>query len=63
MYKRQIKDTVGAGDSFTSIFLHGLINELPLDISMQRAADFAGLICQNSGAVPGDLAIYEKFKF
>jgi fructokinase len=58
-----IIDTVGAGDSFTSIFLHGLINELPLDISMQRAADFAGLICQNSGAVPSDLAIYEKFKF
>jgi fructokinase len=59
---KNIKDTVGAGDSFTSLFLHGIIHELPLDHAMQRAADFAGAICQTSGAVPGDLSIYEKFK-
>lgn len=57
-----IKDTVGAGDSFTSLFLHGVINKLPLELSMQRAADFAGMICQTSGAVPSDLKMYEKFK-
>ncbi|MAW65948.1 MAG: hypothetical protein CMD18_07120 [Flavobacteriales bacterium] len=60
---KNIKDTVGAGDSFTSLFLHGIIHELPLDYAMQRAADFAGVICQTSGAVPRDLSIYEKFKF
>ena len=60
---KNIKDTVGAGDSFTSLFLHGVINKLPLELSMQRAADFAGMICQTSGAVPSDLSIYEKFKF
>ena len=58
-----IKDTVGAGDSFTSLFLHGIINNLPLDLAMQRAADFAGDICQTSGAVPDDLTVYEKYKF
>ena len=59
---KNLKDTVGAGDSFTSLFIHGVINELPLEVSMQRAADFAGMICQTSGAVPSDLSIYEKFK-
>jgi len=60
---QNIQDTVGAGDSFTSVFLHGVIHELPLSEAMQRAADFAGVICQTSGAVPDDLMVYEKFKF
>ena len=60
---QNIQDTVGAGDSFTSVFLHGVIHELPLAVAMQRAADFAGVICQTSGAVPVDLMVYEKFKF
>lgn len=59
---KNIKDTVGAGDSFTSLFLHGIINKLPLELSMQRAADFAGMICQTSGAVPSEMSFYEKFK-
>ena len=58
-----IKDTVGAGDSFTSLFLQGIIHQLPLDVAMQRAADFAGVICQTSGAVPIDLTVYESYKF
>lgn len=57
-----IVDTVGAGDSFTSLFLHGIINELPLDLSLQRAADFAGVICETSGAVPTDLSVYDSYK-
>jgi fructokinase len=60
---KNIKDTVGAGDSFTSLFLHGILHELPLEHSMRRASEFAGLICQTSGAVPTDLSIYEKFSF
>ena len=60
---QNIQDTVGAGDSFTSVFLHGIIHELPLAVAMQRAADFASVICQTSGAVPVDLMVYEKFKF
>lgn len=57
-----IIDTVGAGDSFTSMFLYGLVNNLPFDESMQKAADFASVICQTAGAVPQDLSIYNKFK-
>ena len=55
-------DTVGAGDSYTALFLYGLIKGQDLNIVMQRAADFAGLICQTAGAVPNDLSIYKKYK-
>ena len=57
-----IIDTVGAGDSFTSLFLYGIIKGLPLAEVMQRAADFAGNICQTAGAVPTDLSIYNSYK-
>jgi fructokinase len=55
-------DTVGAGDSFTALFIHGLIHGLPLSDNLKRATDFAALICQNSGAVPSDVQIYSNFK-
>lgn len=57
-----IVDTVGAGDSFTSVFLYGLIKKRPLAEAMQKAADFAGAICQNPGAVPTNLDIYKLVK-
>ena len=55
-------DTVGAGDSFTSMFLYGIINGSSLSESLRMAADFAGIICQTHGAVPSDLTLYENFK-
>ncbi len=57
-----IIDTVGAGDSFTALFIYGLIKGQDLNIVMQNAADFASLICQTAGAVPNDLAIYNNYK-
>ena len=57
-----IIDTVGAGDSFTALFIYGLIKDQDLNIVMQNAADFASLICQTAGAVPNDLAIYNNYK-
>lgn len=57
-----IVDTVGAGDSFTSVFLYGVITKKPLGEAMQGAADFAGMICQTPGAVPNNLDIYNIIK-
>lgn len=55
-------DTVGAGDSFTALFIHGLIHGLPHADNLKRATDFAALICQNSGAVPDDVDMYSTYK-
>ena len=57
-----IEDTVGAGDSFTALFLHGLIHKLPFEECLERAADFAGIICTLPGAIPVDKSIYNDFK-
>jgi fructokinase len=57
-----LTDTVGAGDSFTSLFLYGLLKGQDISTAMRNAADFAGLICQTSGAVPQELSVYEQYK-
>lgn len=59
---KNMKDTVGAGDSFTAMFIYGMINNLPLKQNLQRASTFASLICEQSGAIPTDLKLYEPFK-
>lgn len=58
----KIVDTVGAGDSFTSVFLYGIIKNIPLGQAMQNAADFAGGICQTAGAIPTNLEMYNNIK-
>lgn len=58
----QIEDTVGAGDAFTSIFIHGLIQELTPKEALERAKDFAAIICQTKGAIPTDKSVYNQFK-
>ena len=57
-----IKDTVGAGDSFTALFLYGLIKKQNLDETLARASEFASIICQTAGAVPNDLSVYNSYK-
>lgn len=58
----KIEDTVGAGDSFTSLFIHGLIKGLPLEQNLNRAAEFASRVCERSGAIPSDVELYKKFE-
>tara|TARA_B100000795_G_C22804213_1_gene443813 strand:+ start:453 stop:1295 length:843 start_codon:yes stop_codon:yes gene_type:complete len=57
-----IKDTVGAGDSFTALFIYGLIKNIPLQENLKRASAFASLICGQSGAMPEDLSLYDAYK-
>lgn len=54
-----VRDTVGAGDAFSSVLLLGEINQWPLETSLKRAADFASAVCTLRGAVDGDARIYE----
>lgn len=51
-------DTVGAGDAFSAVFLHGRAQGWPLADTLARANAFAGAICGIAGAVPQDLAFY-----
>jgi fructokinase len=54
-------DTVGAGDAFSAIFLLGRARSWPLELTLERANEFAGAICAIPGAVPRDLGFYDKW--
>ena len=57
----RIVDTVGAGDAFSAVFLHGQAQGWPLPLTLARANAFAGAICGISGAVPGDIGFYARW--
>ncbi len=57
-----LKDTVGAGDAFTSQFIYGLLHQIKAEENLKRASDFASKICEQSGAIPKDKSIYLPFK-
>lgn len=46
------RDTVGAGDAFTGAFLHGVINEWPIEKTADFANRVGALIASRPGAVP-----------
>jgi fructokinase len=54
-------DTVGAGDAFSAIFLLGRARGWALELTLERANEFAGAICAIPGAVPRDLGFYDKW--
>ena len=47
-----VKDTVGAGDSFTAAFIIGFLRKESLDHVLQKACETASAVCAQSGAVP-----------
>ncbi len=53
-------DTVGAGDAFSSVTLLGLCSGWPLSATLERALEFAALICTNRGATLSERAPYER---
>jgi fructokinase len=47
-----VKDTVGAGDSFTATMVMGILYELPLERINQLASQIAAYVCSQAGATP-----------
>jgi len=51
-------DTVGAGDAFTAVLMHGLLNDWSLVFAMETAQKFASAIVGQRGATPQDKKFY-----
>jgi fructokinase len=47
-----VKDTVGAGDSFTAAIMTGLLNDEPITVCHKKAVELAAFVCENEGAMP-----------
>lgn len=54
----EVVDTVGAGDAFTSVLILGILLQWPLDLTMQRAQDFASLMVTQQGATVFNHELY-----
>jgi len=54
-------DTVGAGDAFAAVLLLGLINEWPLETTLERAQAFACAVVGRRGATVADKEFYRAF--
>lgn len=59
---KNIKDTVGAGDAFSSIFILGVMMDWPLSTMLPRALEFAASICEIRGATIEDRRFYQHFR-
>lgn len=56
-------DTVGAGDAFTAVFLHGLLASKPLSTILSEAQKFASAVVGLRGAVSEDPGFYQKMGY
>ncbi len=50
--KVDVKDTVGAGDSFTAVMCTGFASGEPLHALHQKAVDISAYVCTQDGAMP-----------
>jgi fructokinase len=57
-----VKDSVGAGDAFSSVLLLGQVNGWDLEPTLCRAHDFAEAILGIRGATLNDMDFYRSFK-
>ncbi|MBO1924592.1 PfkB family carbohydrate kinase [Thiomicrorhabdus sp. 6S3-12] len=53
-------DTVGAGDAFTSVYIHGLLHNWPIQHTLQQAQTFAAKIIGLRGALSTDPDFYRN---
>lgn len=47
-----VEDTIGAGDSFTSALVMGILNKQPLKEIHQKAVEISAFVCTQKGATP-----------
>lgn len=57
------KDSVGAGDAFTSILLASISEKIEIENALKLAVEFASSICSIEGATTTDKDFYRDFKF
>ncbi|MFT5700074.1 MAG: fructokinase [Desulforhopalus sp.] len=57
----RLVDTVGAGDAFSSVYIHGLLAGWPIDVNLYYAQQFAGKVIGLRGATTTDLNFYQEF--
>jgi fructokinase len=55
----EMVDTVGAGDSFSAVAIHGILSGLPADVIISQASQFAAKICAMRGATSRDVNFYQ----
>lgn len=58
---KELVDTVGAGDAFSSVYIHGLRAGWSVDLNLHRAQQFAGKVIGLRGATTTDLNFYQEF--
>ena len=57
----RLVDTVGAGDAFSSAYIHGLRAGWPVEFNLRRAQEFAAKVIGLRGATTTDLNFYNDF--
>ncbi len=57
----RLVDTVGAGDAFSSVYIHGLRVGWPVELNLQRAQEFARKVIGLRGATTTDSSFYGDF--
>jgi len=60
--KKEITDTVGAGDAFGSVCLLGIVKGWDMEKVLESSIRFASDICGIRGAIPDDETFYERYK-
>jgi fructokinase len=58
----EMQDTVGAGDAFSAVVLHGLLQGWQTKDLLRRAVSFAAELCGYRGALLHDKTVYMEYK-
>jgi fructokinase len=56
-----VVDTVGAGDAFTAMYIHGLLEGWPITSTLEKAQAFASKVVGQRGAISKNKAFYQDF--
>ncbi|HET8807656.1 MAG TPA: carbohydrate kinase [Methylophaga sp.] len=57
----KVADTVGAGDAFSAMYLHGLLHGWPVTQILPKAQAFAAAVVGLQGAFTDDVTFYQPF--
>ncbi len=54
----KVVDTVGAGDAFTAMYIHGLLHNWEINTALHRAQQFASQVVGQRGALSKEKEFY-----